>query len=157
MKALFLITCLITGVTVNLLEKYLEKYLFSDWQFIGFLGILMVIDTVLGIVKHWKNHTVSSQGFSKVFTKCLIYGALLIVVHVLTNFKVDGTVSTAFGWIDDTVYAGMLLREAISILENMAAIDSRLMFPGILKRLQQFDSESGKFIKPTKEQDNGAN
>ena len=49
-----------------------------------------------------------------------------------------------FGWFDDLAYSAIVVREAISIIENIGAINNNLLPPWILKRLRQFDS-TGKY------------
>lgn len=127
------------GVVLIPVFNILEKYIFKDWEFLAFLIVLIMVDTALGIYKHWKMKTVSSKGFSQLFEKILIYTAALVVTHVMTNFMVSGEPNALFGWVDRLIYGAIMVREAISIFENIGAINSRLLPIWILKRLKQFD------------------
>jgi phage-related holin len=121
---------------------FIEKYLFADWQFLHFLAVLVFIDTFLGFWKGYLTARVSSKAFAFLFTKVIIYGCFLIVVHTLTHFTVKGEVNPFFQWLDSFAYAAILVRESISILENMAMIRPGLIPKTILKRLKQYEKEA---------------
>lgn len=137
-KTLYVVLC---GTAISPVLQILERYFFNDWQFLFFLLVLVGVDTTSGFVKHWKNETVSSLGFAKLFWKLIVYALFLITTHVLTNFTVDGGDAghVIFEWVDTIVYAALLVRESISICENLAHISPGLIPQWILKRLQQFD------------------
>lgn len=120
--------------------KFVEKYVFNDWQFLVFLVVVVGVDTVLGFWKNWRYHTLSSAGFSKLFTKILIYGSVLVLTHVLTRFTIGGEANTIFSWFDTVMYSAIMVREAISIVEKVGAISPGILPRWILKRLQAFDN-----------------
>jgi len=128
------------------LQTFCQEFIFDDWQYLIYLGILFIVDTVTGFMKAMKYGTISSSGFGRVIRKMVSYFSVLILAHVLTNFKIDGEVSTLFGWVDDFAYTSLLIKEAISILENIAAINPAWVPKWLLKKLKQFDAE-GKFLK----------
>jgi toxin secretion/phage lysis holin len=134
------------GAALTLMIHYMERFLFNDWAFLQFLIILVIIDTLLSVVKNWKLKTASSHGFAKLFIKAVIYGAFLAMVHGLKYYTVNGHPNAFFNWIDDLAYAAIMVREALSIVENIAAIDDRIIPKWFIKRLSQFN-EDGKFIK----------
>jgi len=134
---------LIIVFTGSFIVQIFEKYFFKDWEFLWFLFVMIIIDTITGVAKHWKLKTISSQGFSAFFLKVIIYSAALIITHVLMSFKIDGKINLFFGWFDDFIYSAIMAREAISIFENFAIINPDLFPAWILKRLKAFDS-SGK-------------
>lgn len=125
---------------------FLEKYVFNDWAFLGFLCMLIIIDTLTSMAKNWKHKTVSSHGFSKVFIKVLLYGAFLILVHGLKSYEVNGVKNALFNWIDDVGYAAIMAREALSIVENIASVYPGLIPTWFTSRLKQFN-EKGEFIQ----------
>lgn len=120
-----------------------NKYFFADWQFLGWLGVLIGIDTVLSFTIHFKSRTLSSNGFSKLFVKLIIYSCFLILTHVITNFKVGGAANDIFSWFDSMAYSAIIIREAISILEKMAVLSPGLIPDWILSKLKGFD-KTGK-------------
>lgn len=130
---------------------WLESYMFCDWEFVRFLAILVAGDTFLGFIKAWKDHKLHSRGFAQIFLKLISYMSILILTHVLTHYKVHGDPSKIFIWFDDMAYAAMIVREAISILENIAGIYPQAVPGWLLKRLKEFDLK-GK-IKTDETQD----
>jgi phage-related holin len=123
----------------------IEKYLFSDWEFLIFLFILVGLDTVTGIWKHYKLKTISSSGFSGFFTKVIVYCVFLIVVHVMGNFTDNKIALAALDWVEQVAYGSLIVRESISIIENLGVIHPGLIPTAILKRLKQYDSSDGQF------------
>lgn len=137
---------LILGWTVAPVTEFFGTYVYNDWQFVTFLFILVIIDTLLGIVAAWNNRTFSAKGFGKFIQKVLIYSSFLVVTHVLTHFTIEGKQNTLFTWIDSVCYSSIVVRECISIFENMALINPKLMPTWLLKRFKYFD-RTGKIIQ----------
>ncbi len=119
------------------------KYVFADWEFLIFLSVLVLLDTVTGFVKAWVRGKVSSQGFTGVILKGFVYGVFVVIIHILQTFSDKPLVIAAFDWIGTLGYAAVIVREAISIIENLGAIKPGLIPSWILKRLKDFD-EDGK-------------
>lgn len=42
---------------------FIEEYIFSDWEFLKYLMILIIVDTIISWVYHLKNKDFSSKGF----------------------------------------------------------------------------------------------
>lgn len=120
---------------------FVGEYIFSDWQFAAFLITLIAIDTFVSVLRHWQLRTVSSLGFAKLFLKVIVYSCFLITIHVLTNFTVSGEREMFFTWIDDFAYSAIIVREAISILENISLLYPGLIPAWIVKRLERFNRE----------------
>lgn len=128
--------------------QFLEYFVFNDWEFLGFMVILIVIDTILGFWRGLKDKCISSKGFGMIFRKLFVYMSLLILSHVLVNFTIEGEQSIIFLWFDDLVYSAILLRESISILENVAIIYPNTISIKILEKLKDFDL-NGKVKSPS--------
>lgn len=124
----------------------IEKYIFSDWEFLIFLFILVALDTITGIWKHYKLQTISSSGFSGFFTKVIVYCLFLIVIHILGNFTDNKISLAALEWVEQVAYGALIVRESISIIENLGVIHPGLIPASVLKRLKQYDSQ-GHFNK----------
>ena len=122
----------------------LEKYVYDDWEFLKFLLILMVMDTVFGFMKYWKLKRISSTAFGKVLFKIIVYFSVLIVTHIITHFRVDGSPNSLFLWFDDFTCSALIVREAISILENLGVLYPNLLPSWLLTKLKEFDHK-GKF------------
>jgi len=132
------------ALPLSVLKQLFEKYLFSDWDFLYFLCIIVAIDTFFGVWKHYKLRTLSSKGFADFFTKIIVYFGFLVVCNIMVHYTISGQQNMYFGWFDDLAYSAIVVREAISIIENIGAINNNLLPPWILKRLRQFDS-TGKY------------
>ena len=140
-KNLFII---ISGVISAPLMELIEKYLFKDWDFFKFFFPLIIMDTLLGVIKNWKYGTLSNDAWGKVLWKMLTYGFILILAHIITHFTVDGQVVIVFSYFDEAIYSALVIKESISILENLGAVNPNLIPKWLLQRLKQFDT-SGKF------------
>ena len=125
--------------------KAFEKYVFDDWDFLPFIVVIVVIDTITGVWKSWKRGDFSSYSFGGFMTKVILYALYLFVIHNLSNFSQKESVQSLFEWVEQLGYAAIIVREAISVIENIGAISPNLLPKWILKRLRHFD-ENGKFI-----------
>ena len=119
--------------------QFVEQYLFSDWEFLKFLLILVGIDTVLGVYLGWKNFRLSSSTFSKLFMKMIVYLLFLVLTHILAHFTVNGEKNTLFDWFSSIAYAGIMVREGLSILENLTGINPNLLPSWVIDRLKNID------------------
>lgn len=128
--------------------SFFEKNVFNDWQFAISLALIVSLDTVLGIFAALKLHRFSSVDFWPVVPKTLTYVAILFATHIASSYQVNGEANTILSWLDSVVYAAIMVREMISIVENSGKLG--FIFPAwILKRLKDFD-ENGK-LKDGKE------
>ena len=140
-KNLFIVLSSI--ITAPIMEQ-IEKYLYSDWDFFKFFFPLIVMDTAAGVIKNWKYGTLSNSAWGKIIWKLLTYGFILILAHIITHFTVEGKVVIVFSYFDEAIYSALVVKESISILENVGAINKNLVPKWLLQRLKQFDT-SGKF------------
>ena len=122
-----------------------NTYIFNDWSFLVYLVIMIMIDTILGVWKAFKYGNLSSARFGGLVIKSVLYAIFLVVIHNLTNFSTNDVTKSIFMWVEELCYAALLVREAISIIENIGAIKPDLLPVWILKRLKSFD-ENGKFV-----------
>jgi len=121
-----------------------NTYIFNDWSFLVYLVIMIMIDTILGVWKAFKYGKLSSARFGGLVIKSVLYAIFLVVIHNLTNFSTNDVTKSIFMWVEELCYAALLVREAISIVENIGAIKPDLLPVWILKRLKSFD-EKGQF------------
>lgn len=122
------------------------KYVYQDWEFAKWIGVAVIVDTLLGFAKHWIHKEASSEDFwSKFSKKIFVYMLLLITANFLTNYTVQGNVVGTTQWIGTYLCTYMIIREAISVMENANAIIP--IFPkSIIKRFKDFN-EKGEYIK----------
>lgn len=123
------------------LSQLFEKYLFNDWQYLIFLVTIVFIDSILGAYAAYKRQELSSRGWGKIIEKLLIYFSFLVMTHVLMFVTINGQVVTLFSWLDDTLFFAILIREAISIVENAALINPSLVPKWLLAKLKSFDND----------------
>lgn len=123
---------------------FFNTYMFDDWSFLVYLVVMIMIDTILGVWKALKYGILSSSRFGGMIIKAVLYAFFLIVVHNLTSFSSNEITRSIFAWVEELCYAALLVREAISIIENTGAIKPDLLPKWILKRLKTFD-ENGQF------------
>ena len=125
------------------------SYIYRDWEFAKWIAVAIVIDTVASIVKHFVHKDVSSEEFWKKFSrKIFVYIALLILSNTLSHYTVQGHVVGPTQWISEYLCVFMMIREAISILENLNAIIP-IVPVWLLKRLKDFN-DNGEYIKNLK-------
>lgn len=122
------------------------KYVYQDWEFVKWIVVAVLIDTFVSMVKHWILCDFNSEEFwQKLAKKVFVYIALLILSNLLTYSTVNGHTVEATSLFGEYICWAMLLREAISIIENSNAI-----FPWcpiwLLKRLKDYN-EKGEYIK----------
>lgn len=145
MKALF--TIIIPPSFFAVIGQLFEKYVFSDWDFIGYLLIAITIDTITGIYAAWRTTEVHSFKLRSMCEKLFYYFIALIVVHVLTAHSVNGTsnpvFTVAFPYFKGLIYMVLLGAEVLSIDENAAKI-GRGFLPKIIRKKLQTLQEEGR-------------
>lgn len=124
----------------------LSRYVYQDWEFAKWIGIAVLLDTILGVTKHFVHKDASSDSFfGKFGKKIAIYILLLILSNVLINYKVQGSIVGATQWIGTYLCVFMMVREGFSCIENIQAIYP--IFPtSFVKRLKDFN-DKGEYIK----------
>lgn len=137
---------LIASVSIPLspIAELFEKYVFGDWEFVKFLIVLICLDTVLGFIKHWLTHDINSKAFAMIAKKLIVYSAVMILGHVLSSFSVGGEPVESFVWFRYFACSALMVREAISIIENGEEILPGFFPVSVISRLKGFDNETGK-------------
>lgn len=117
---------------------FFQKYVYNDWNFLIFLGVLMLVDLITGILKSVKKSgwsSIQSKGIRDTGIKLIEYGAFLITIHVLVAFQVDGK---PLGWLsygDELGYSFLIVVEAKSIFENLQATNPDLNLKPLIDKL----------------------
>lgn len=138
--------CVIVFLSVPLtgIVNFIETYIYSDWNFLISLFILIALDTVTGFLKAFVTKSFESAKMAKIAIKLILYSVSLICIHVLTNFTVNGVHPPLIDWFDDFAFSLLMLREGVSVLENVAIIKPDLLPKKLLTYLKQFDNETGE-------------
>ena len=132
---------LILGILISPFTMVVEKYLLSDLHLIINVLVLVIIDTILGVVYAWKRERISSSGFSGIFTKLLVYVVLIIAVNQGHLNQPNAAVRTLMEWLDGFVYSLILIREMLSIFEKAALLGYFRLPMAIKKKLELFVEE----------------
>ena len=123
-----------------------EKYVFGDWEFVKYLVVLVMIDTILGFSKHYIKHDISSKAYGMIAKKIVSYSIVMIVAHVVATLRVGGEQIESLVWFRYFACSALMVREAISIIENLEVISPGFIPKSIVRRLSEFDSNTGKPI-----------
>ena len=136
---------LIIALPLSVVSDILH-YVYQDWEYAKWIGIAVVVDTLLGFVKHLIHKDASSEGFFVKFSKKIfVYILLLILSNVLANITIHGSAVGTTQWIGTYLCTYMIVREAISVMENANAILP--IFPkSVIKRFKDFN-DKGEYIK----------
>ena len=122
-----------------------SRYLYQDWEFAKWIAVAVILDTVLGVIKHLLHKDASSESFfSKFGKKIAVYIVLLILSNVLINYTVQGSIIGPTQWIGSYLCVFMMVREGFSCVENIQAIYP--IFPtSFVRRLKDFN-DRGEYI-----------
>lgn len=136
------LVCIIT-LPVNGFLNFFRTYVFADWEFVKWLVVLMVVDTLLGFVKHWLAKDVSSKAYGMIGRKLLVYTSIMILAHVFSRFTIQDELVTTLNWFGTFCCTALMVREGLSIVENVEAILPGFFPKSIITRLRDFDSKTG--------------
>jgi len=136
------------GTVAGLVWALFQKYIFNDWEFLGFLFVLSVMDTLLGMYYAWQKNELSSKGYRRIFTKMIVYSCLIILGHVLTGVNITGIGRIVLDTVKYGIYCSLVFNEALSILTNCGKLGFGVP-KWILQRLSDFN-EKGEMIAPIK-------
>lgn len=130
---------------------WIDKYLFTEWEFLLWMTILVVFDTATGMFAAWRQDRISSKKMVGVPIKIGIYGVSLSVTHIMSASIIskmpDMTHEAATDiaqYFDCAVYCFMMFREALSINENLGKVGMAFLPKFLMKKMQDFD-EKGNF------------
>lgn len=133
----------IIAMPASIYLQFFNKYIFSDWDFLKYLVVLMVLDTFLGFIKHWIVKDVSSKAYGMIAKKIMVYCAVMILANVIQGFTVNGEQQATLEWFSTFCCTMLMVREGLSIVENVEAIMPGTFPTKIIKRLKDFDSNTG--------------
>lgn len=133
------------SIPLTPIVNWFEKYVFHDWEFVKYLVVLIVFDTLVSWIYHIREKDFSSKGFGMIIVKLFSYTALLSLGHILSNYSINNDQVTTFTWINSLICTSLLIREAISIVENVGKLNPNLVPTWLRKFLSDFD-ENG-FVK----------
>ncbi len=139
---------LVKPTTSEFVLGLVEKYLFKDWDFVGFLAVLVFVDTVTGILYALKTKEFNSHRMGDIVYKIILYPLALITVNAISNHTVSGQanfiIKAIVPYFNAVAYFFFVSREALSIAENMGKMGFRILPKFVMARFAEFD-ENGSF------------
>ena len=126
-----------TVAATSLLPTF-ERYVFSDWDFLAYLLVMMLCDLASGLGVALKDRVaVTSIGLRRTVLKCIQYGLFLIVMHVLAHFTIKGEEQIAYHYITQGAFILLMGIEGKSVLENLKKMDDRLDIGVLVDRIKE--------------------
>lgn len=120
-------------------QALLDHYVFNHSQWVQAIALAVIADTITGVWKSWKIKVFNSYKFGAVFTKAIVYAIIVFVLGGLE--KVDSEIVTGIAQLG---YAAILIREVVSLAENVEIIRPGTLPSWFTKRLKDFD-DSGNY------------
>lgn len=145
------------GFTITPFVLYFEKYVFSDWDSFAIIMTMFMVDTFVGIYKHWRikdpitgKNTISREGFGKFFDKLVVCSVSLFLAEKFAQFGNANdlwySMATAFG------KASLMAYLALSTAENISQISGGKFPPiWIIKKLKFFQKSPAKLREEEEE------
>lgn len=131
-----------TGILLGIMWGSLfERYIFAEYYLMLNIVIIVAIDTAFGILKAYKNKTISSKGFGQVITKIAIYMFLMIAANQGFLNAPTTTISEFFKFVSGVIYGTIIAREMLSIIENATLMGFIKLPKSLLSKLSYFDDD----------------
>ena len=127
------------SIPVNTPLCFFEKYIFSDWVFLIYLSVIVIIDTALAWVYHIKNKSFSSKGFAKFFKKVIYYFLLLVVANAAKGIETKVMIDHGGLWVASLICWSLFMREGLSIMENLSKLDINIVPPVVMKYFKDYN------------------
>jgi len=139
------------AISFTALWAYVDKYMFSDFERLHVLVLIMLLDFCTGVTRSWvQGREITSKGFRESIGKVVQYGAFLIVTQLLVSIHVAGEVIKSVGIANPETlitfsYMVLIITEIKSVYENITGINPKLDIVGKLsKRLAEL---AGKTLR----------
>lgn len=121
------------------LLAFIERYVYSDWIMLIPLAILFAFDTMFGIWKALRLKKFNKDHFCyKFLTKLAVYFAWVILLGTMQKFAATGSMRFLSDWITGGGITVLIMREALSLGENLLAIRPDSKLKKIVDRLNKF-------------------
>lgn len=132
------------GTVIGSIGSLVEIYLLAEYKLFINIFILVIIDTILGVIVAYKNKVISSSGFSKILTKLFVYILLIIAVNQGHINNPNSGIMALMLWVDNIVYGSILVREILSILEKASKLGIITIPAKLKERLAIFEDDVTK-------------
>lgn len=131
----------VLAIWLTVFRELFAKYIFNDWQFVGFLFVLITADTFFAMLKviriqGWR--ALSFRESERFLIKCFLYFGVLVLAHVLGNFLIHGKPFALFTWVEYFLCSYMIAREGFSVAKNINSISPGTVPFWLIERLDKF-------------------
>jgi len=127
------------ALLIELVKNVTNTYFWSDWQYIGFVCTIIMIDTITGVMasKFGRKENFSSKKLEGFFLKIILYACYLISIHVALHFTIEGEKSVLFDYFKTIFYIMPIVREMKSIIENFETLGFTIFPKWIKDKIQE--------------------
>lgn len=142
-KKTVLLSTIILAISFDWLKLAIKEYIWDDYKYVGFLAVIILVDTITGVMaSRWgRKEPITSKKMQGMIIKIILYVCYLISIHVALNFKIDGEVAKVFDFLKTILYTYPIVRELLSIDENMDVLGYSI-FPKVLReKLRDFGNK----------------
>ena len=128
------------SIPLSTVSLWIEKYIFSDWEFLKYLTIMVVIDTALAMIYACKKKKLSSKGYWLIGKKIFSYAVLLIIANAARN--IDTSVQLDHGglWVSSLICWSLFMREGLSILEKLSKLNIDIVPEKIMRYFKDYNN-----------------
>lgn len=143
----FKVKIVLLGISFGPLVAWVEKNIFTDWTFAKLLLLLFIMDAFFGSWKHLKFPAKHGpfcfrKFFDKSVTKAVVYVGWLALFGALEKLKIAGADSPIGDWLNHGALTILILREGLSVGENILAVKPDSKMKVLVDRLgKYFDND----------------
>lgn len=134
------LTSYFTGASSVIWIEVLKKYVWDDFEFIGFLAVLIIADTATGILVAIKEKKFNSKCLGNAVTKIFVISFSLIAIHSISSISQlkqhDYWLGDLASYLDSLLYGFIAIREFLSINENCSRLGYPLMPTWVLRLMK---------------------
>jgi phage-related holin len=115
---------------------FIERYVFNDWDVLISVSILMLTDTLFGLIASIKSSTFSAtKGMSMIFIKIATMAGILVCLGTIALSNAGN--NALFGEVfKNGCYSVLIVFEAISVLKNIYKVKQYQSIKSILEKVK---------------------
>jgi hypothetical protein len=111
--------------------RFFEQYIFNDWDFLVSLVLIILFDTLFGVILSIKNKNFSAMyGISRIVIKLLYITLGVMLIGIISNIRIDGETSLLYEYVDAGLFSVLIGFESMSALKNLYNLNP----PTIIKK-----------------------
>lgn len=123
--------------TLDDLKGVVQRYLYSDWEFLIWLLVMVSLNIVLHTWALLKANKLSRIVLDEPLRKVLLYMSVLIACNVMSRYTIHGEPNNSFSWLPQVVYLAIMGAELIEFLSNLQGVSKRQWVRELTKNIQQ--------------------